>query len=237
MCLGRCGSKCGRHRGGNQAGPGGPGPSSLTLEKLQSCDLQLSSTYFKYAIESGPQHARLQPQTCTSNIGLLLWSASVKSLLVLLSQRHHTSRIVPAAPIHTSLSLSCANSGTMKPSPLSRAVQLAVVGFLVLSSSPTPAHAAGFQYHLQPADRSLLPGASQTCLDTFNANVSCHSTIGKVANNFFAVLRPNELLALCNATCVNSLRQYRDSIQADCDPGTRITWPATYRADQAIFAK
>ncbi|KAF7184181.1 hypothetical protein CNMCM7691_004806 [Aspergillus felis] len=73
-------------------------------------------------------------------------------------------------------------------------------------------------YALNYADSSMLTGASQACLDAYNANVSCTRAIGYL----YSDLWPN-----FNKTCASNVTFY--------DIGAGSTWPATYRIDQAIY--
>ncbi|KAJ9156077.1 carbohydrate-binding module family 50 protein [Pleurostoma richardsiae] len=68
-------------------------------------------------------------------------------------------------------------------------------------------------YPLNYADTSTLIGASQDCLDSYNANVSCPQAIGSLSN--------------VSAQCDSNVTYY--------NVGDGSSWPVTYRTDQAIY--
>ncbi|KAF2790994.1 carbohydrate-binding module family 18 protein [Melanomma pulvis-pyrius CBS 109.77] len=91
-------------------------------------------------------------------------------------------------------------------------------------------------------DSSILEGASQACIDTFNSNVSCPQAIGSLYADPYPDFDKTVLDALCTKTCFNSLLSLRSSLVSKCGSGVTYQdvtdgsyWPVTYLADLAIF--
>ena len=99
------------------------------------------------------------------------------------------------------------------------------------------------QYQLHSADASVLIGASQSCLDAYNANVSCTSSIGYLYTDRFPDLCSDTLTSLCTTDCFNSLVAHRNNVASTCGPSVQYYndadesyWPATYLDDVAIYS-
>ena len=114
-----------------------------------------------------------------------------------------------------------------------------LVSFLALICSISAQNA---YYPLLYGDSSILEGASQTCIDTFNSNVSCPQAIGYLYADPYPDFTKIVLDALCTTTCFNSLLSLRSSLVSKCGSGVTYQdvsdgsyWPVTYLADLAIF--
>jgi hypothetical protein len=97
-------------------------------------------------------------------------------------------------------------------------------------------------YALNYADSNMLTGASQACLDAYNANVSCTRAIGYLYSDLWPNFNKTVVDGLCTEDCFQSLVDHRRNVSAQCasnvtfyDIGAGSTWPATYRIDQAIY--
>ena len=104
------------------------------------------------------------------------------------------------------------------------------------------AHALN-SYQLHDADSSVLLGASVACLDSYNANVSCPSTIGWLYGNQFQDMAPYDLNNLCTDSCFSSLQSHRSSIGLACgssvqyfDQAAGTYWAATALDDWILSA-
>jgi hypothetical protein len=70
----------------------------------------------------------------------------------------------------------------------------------------TFAAAQSIHYPLMYGDSSILDGASQACIDTFNSNVSCPQAIGHLYADPFPNFNKGVLDALSTTQCIESLR-------------------------------
>ncbi|RSL40912.1 hypothetical protein CEP54_015978 [Fusarium duplospermum] len=113
---------------------------------------------------------------------------------------------------------------------------------VVLLSFLSAVLAQEYSSSLGVVDSSILLGANQTCLDVFNANVSCAPIIQDLFENPYLDLEEPDLSAFCQNTCYSSLVSQRDRIQAECegviyqDPVSEWRWQPTYLVETAILA-
>lgn len=98
-------------------------------------------------------------------------------------------------------------------------------------------------YQLHNATTSVLPGASEACLQAFNTPVNCFHAIGQLyANPFYTFNDDAELTTLCTSTCLQSLTSHRNTVASACagvqyyDEYEDTHWVPTYPEDFIIFA-
>ncbi|RSL71249.1 hypothetical protein CEP51_012088 [Fusarium floridanum] len=113
---------------------------------------------------------------------------------------------------------------------------------IILCSFLSSVLAQEYSWSLGVVDSSILLGANQTCLDVFNANVSCAPIIQDLFENPYLDLEEPDLSAFCQNTCYSSLVSQRDRIQAECegaiyqDPVSEWRWQPTYLVETAVLA-
>jgi hypothetical protein len=105
-----------------------------------------------------------------------------------------------------------------------------------------PSTLAHYSHQLHDVDSSVLVGASQSCLDAYNANVSCPSSIGYLYTDRFPDLASNALAGLCTRHCFHSLLSHRNQVASACGSSIQYYndadgsfWPGTYLDDAAIY--
>jgi hypothetical protein len=117
-----------------------------------------------------------------------------------------------------------------------------VTNIIFLLTVACYALAQGGNYPLMYGDPSILKGASQACINTFNSNVTCTQAIGSLYADPYPNLTERVLDSLCTATCFDSLVNLRSEVASQCGSGVTYQdvsdgsyWPVTYLADLAIF--
>jgi hypothetical protein len=122
----------------------------------------------------------------------------------------------------------------MRPTFVTNIVSFLTFIFYVLAQSGN--------YPLMYGDSSILKGATQACIDTFNSNVTCTQAIGSLYADPYQNVKESVLDGLCTANCFNSLVDLRSEVISKCDSGVTYQdvsdssyWPVTYLTDLAIF--
>ena len=100
----------------------------------------------------------------------------------------------------------------------------------------------GQSWSLSPYNSVLLPGASQSCIAAYTANVTCAPEVETLYDTLFDDKSFSEVQRLCTTACQQSITAHRSKVASECrsaeyyDPFLEIYYEPTVVDDRALYA-
>ncbi|OCL10882.1 carbohydrate-binding module family 50 protein [Glonium stellatum] len=98
-------------------------------------------------------------------------------------------------------------------------------------------------YQLHDVDNTIMIGAPSSCLNAYNANVSCSNSVGFLYSSPFQNFDEDALRALCTDACFASLQNHRNNVTSACSGGVQYydsmdntSWVPSTLDDVLIYA-